>query len=208
MMSPRYASAVLALLVISLVPTIIHSYVGATVVDGRTAAAAVPDVEGFTSADTNRKPGWGEHEFDSSDWTERSYSSPGEEVVLTVVRSYDPKKLYHHPELSIADRKAAFTQHSTMRVAGRPDMPIHVLQSDQGPGAVAMYVLDYDDQFVEDPIRFQLLTAGQLLFSGRKAMTLLFALDTAAEADADLGASPTARVLEAAVDRFISQERP
>ena len=207
MMSRRYATIVLALLGIALVPTLIHSYVGATVVDGRTATTAVADVEGFSSADTKRKAGWGEHEFSSDDWTERSYGLRGEEVVLTVVRSYDPKKLYHHPELSIADRKAAFTRYSTMRLPGRGDMPVHVLQSDRSQSALALYVLDYDGRFVEDPIRFQLLTAGQLLFSGRKAMTLFFALDTKARPGADLGTSPAAQVLAAAVDRFVKQAR-
>ena len=37
-----------------------------------------------------------------------------------------------------------------------------------------MYTLLYDGQFVENPIRFQLVNALELLFSRRKPMTLVF----------------------------------
>ncbi len=51
---------------------------------------------------TNRPADWGRRRFESQDWTERRYVSGGDQVVLTVVRSFDLKALYHHPELAVA----------------------------------------------------------------------------------------------------------
>jgi len=80
---------------------------------------------------------------------------------------------------------------------------VHVLTQNNG-GSVALYVLHYDGRFVSDPIRFQLRTAGELLFTGRKAMTLFFVRqDSVPEGAAPL-TLPAARLLYEAVDRFVA----
>ena len=95
------------------------------------------------------------------------------------MRSYDAKSLYHHPELAVTEH--TFIRTELRRFAQRPDIPVHVLYTESG--GVAFYALHYDRAFVQDPIRFQLRTAGELLFSGRKAMTLFFMTDDAPDAD-------------------------
>src|SRR5688572_24699034 len=156
---------------ITLVPTFIHSYADSTVRDGRTTAAIPASLAGYDGTPSRRSTAWGQRRFESGDWTERIYRSSSDEVMLTVVRSYDAKALYHHPELAVA-YGPSYLRRELKRFAQRPDVPVHVLYADSG--TVAMYTLHYDNRFVEDPIRFQLRTAGELLFSGRKAMTLFF----------------------------------
>jgi hypothetical protein len=203
MLSSRYAPAVVVALLVALVPTIIHSYVGLVVADGRSTAGIPTTLASFTSAPTKRSTEWGASHFDSHDWIEREYVHGGDKVVLTVVRSYDLKALYHHPELAVSYHVAKFDRAATETPADRPDMPVHVLTQNDA-GSVALYVLHYDGRFISDPIRFQLRTAGELLFTGRKAMTLFFVRqDSVPEGAAPL-TLPAARLLYEAVDRFVA----
>jgi hypothetical protein len=201
MLSSKYAPVVCIALLVALVPTIIHSYAGIVVTDGRTTAAIPMTLLSYSSAPTKRPLDWGEKHFDSHDWFEREYSFGGDRAVLTVVRSYDLKALYHHPELAVAYRSAKFDRSSIETAPERPGMPVHILR-DANSSAVGMYVLQYDGRFIEEPIRFQLRTAGELLFTGRKAMTLFFLLDETAQEGASPLQLPAARLLFEAVDRF------
>ena len=201
MLSSRYAPAIVVALVVTLVPTIIHSYAGLVVDDGRHTASIPTMLASYSSAPAKRPVQWGESHFDSHDWFERDYRLGGDTVVLTVVRSYDLKALYHHPELAVAYHDAKFDKAVVQTVPDHPDMPIHVLTNANDP-AVAMYVLLYDGRFIEDPIQFQLRTAGELLFTGRKAMTLFFVRDDAAPEGAAPLEIPAAKVLVQAVDAF------
>jgi hypothetical protein len=201
MLSSRYAPAVCVALLVVLVPTIIHSYAGIVVDDGRSTASIPAILSSYTSLPTRRAAGWGKDRFDSNDWFERQYTSGGDSVVLTVVRSYDLKALYHHPELAVAYHFANFDRHITETPAGRPDMPVHVLTSDESR-AVGLYVLQYDGRFIADPIPFQLRIAGELLFSGRKPMTLFFVRDDVAESGVSPLKLPAAALLFEAIARF------
>ena len=201
MLSSRYAPAVCVALLVVLVPTIIHSYARVVVNDGRSTASIPTTLSSYTGTPTRRGADWGKDHFDSDDWFERQYTGPGDSVVLTVVRSYDLKALYHHPELAVAYRFANFDRHTTETPAGRPEIPVHVLSSNESR-VVGLYVLQYDGRFIADPIRFQLRTAGELLFSGRKPMTLFFVRDDAAPAGVPPLKLPAAALLFEAVDRF------
>jgi hypothetical protein len=195
---------VCALAALALVPTVIHSYAGFTVRDGRSTSAIPASLADYPSMPSDRNSTWGQRRFDSFDWTERNYTAGAATIRLTVVRSYDLKALYHHPELAVAYRTSLDREHVEV-AASRPDVPIHVLPpaSEGGPGA--MYVLHYDDRFVSDPIRFQIRTAGELLFSGRKAMTLFFVTDPSGRTTADLR-SPAGRILFGAIDSFLGDQ--
>jgi len=80
---------------------------------------------------------------------------------------------------------------------------VHVLTNTTA-AAVGMYVLHYDGRFIADPIRFQLRTAGELLFTGRKAMTLFFVRDDAVPGGVAPLKLPAAQLLFEAVDRFVT----
>ena len=202
MISTRYLSIVCALVALTLVPTIIHSYIDTTVQDGRVTRAIPTVLAGYQGVPSGRNATWGQRRFDSGDWTERMYTSGTDSVKLSVIRSYDPKALYHHPELAVSLGPDWATS-TVRRFPQRPEIPVHVLSTRTAGGPVAMYVLHYDDRFVQDPIGFQIRTAGELLFSRRKAMTLFFATDEIVPVSADVAALPSLRLLFAAIDQFL-----
>ena len=201
MLSSRYAPAVCVALVLALVPTIIHSYAGVVVNDGRSTASIPALLSSYSSSPTKRSADWGERHFDSHDWFEREYRAGSDRVVLTVVRSYDLKALYHHPELAVSYHTAKFDRSTTQTPSDRPDLPVHVL-TNSGTSAVALYALHYDGRFIADPIGFQLRTAGELLFTGRKPMTLFFVLDESPSGKGEPLRLPAAKLLFEAIDRF------
>ena len=204
--SGRFLSILCALVGLAIVPTWIHSYADFTVQDGRVTSAIPEALAGYRSTPSKRNSTWGKRRFDSDDWTERLYAANGDEVKLTVIRSYDAKSLYHHPELAVA-YGPSYVRSEVLRLADRPDVPVHTIYTDEDNGTVAMYVLRYDDRFVQDPILFQMRASGELLFSGRKPMTLFFVTDdhvTTAQARS-LDTLPATKVLFAALDQFLAQ---
>lgn len=205
MISSRFAPAVCVLVGLALVPTIIHSY-GSVVVDDARRAAAVPAALGaFGSDPTGRNPAWGRRHFESDDWIQRRYSSLDGSAILSVVRSYDLKTLYHHPEIEIVER-GGFVKSRTEAFPARPEIPVFVLDTGLERGPVVFYVLHYGDGFVSDPIWFQIRTAGELLFRGRRAMTLFLAEDDNVDAEADLSKRPALTLLYAAIDAFLGRD--
>src|SRR4249920_1141545 len=110
MMSSRYARAACAALLLALIPTVIHSYAGIVVTDDLRAASIPAMLGAYSASPTKRSADWGERRFDSHDWIERQYATESDTVVLTVIRSYDLKALYHHPELAVAYHFASFDQ--------------------------------------------------------------------------------------------------
>jgi hypothetical protein len=199
MISTRFLPVVCALVAVTLVPTFIHSYSDSAVRDGRTTAAIPTMLAGYTGAASGRNATWGQRRFESDDWTERVYRAGRDEVTLTVIRSYDAKALYHHPELAVTEN--TFPRTELKRFARRPEIPVHVLYAE--PEGLGLYVLQYDNTFVEDPIRFQLRSAGEMLFRGRRAMTLFFLADQAPAASVEM--LPSLGLLFEAIDRFTSQ---
>jgi hypothetical protein len=202
MISARYAPTLLVLLTLALIPTVIHSYAGLTVQDGKSTATIPARLAGFAGAAGSRNAGWGQRHFGSTDWFSRQYVSPTATVTLTAVRAYDLKTLYHHPELAVA-YDTPFSAYRVGPLAGHPDVPVHVLSD--GRGAIGLYVLLYDNAYVSDPLWFQLRTAGALLVGGRRPMTLLFARQTGVRPGSDPGASDAATILFAALDAFNRQ---
>jgi hypothetical protein len=202
MIASRYAAAVAALVAVTILPTLIHSYAGVVVDDGKRATHVPETLGAFTSQPTDRNPNWGRRHFDSDDWVERRYSTLTGSVTLSVVRSFDLKTLYHHPEIEIvegADLRASRTE----TFAAHPDIPVFVLATERERGPVVFYALHYGDGFVRDPIWFQIRTAGELLFGGRQAMTLFMAQDSEVLAGADLSARPALALLYAAIEQFV-----
>jgi hypothetical protein len=198
----RYLLSLCVLLGLALVPTIIHSYADDVARDGLTASVA-DSLAGYSGAPTDRNAEWGARRFDSDNWTERLYTRAGDDVRLTVVRSFDAKALYHHPELAIA-YGVPFVGLDVRRFDARPDIPVFVLEPGAGVNAAGLYVLLYDGRFIDAPIRFQLRTAGELLFSSRKPMTLFFVLDSSASPP-DIERSGAVQLLFAAIDDFQRQ---
>jgi hypothetical protein len=203
--SHRFIPMVCLLLAVAIVPTIIHSYSGAAHDDRRTTAAIPEVLVGLDSIPSERAATWGKRRFDSDDWIERVYrDAGGQKLRLTVVRSYDPKSVYHHPELAVAYR-TSFVGEDVIVMDERPEVPVHVLKPGPGVNASAMYVLHYDTRFVDNPIAFQIRAAGELLFSKRRPMTLFFLLNEDARAGDAGSTAGEAGLLFAAIDAFLNQ---
>jgi hypothetical protein len=203
-MSARFGLPVALALFLALLPTAIHSYVGVRVEDGLTAAAIPEALAGFSGTKTSRNATWGQRRFDATDWIERTYHAGAKDVRLVVVRSFDLKKLYHHPELAAAygtDLRPAGIQRSSTG----PTV-VHTFESVAGGRQAVMYALLYDGVFVEDPLWFQLQTAGKLLVGGRRQMTLFFVHQSDVPAGEPLENTAAASVLRAAVEAFAQQQ--
>ena len=147
---------------------------------------------GYTGAPSGRNATWGQRRFDSDDWTERTTVVGRDEVQLTVIRSYDAKALYHHPELAVTSSTFTgtevrrFAQHRTSRCTCCTRTPGRRSRCTR---------CTMTAPFVQDPIRFQLRTAGELLFSGRKAMTLFFLRRTRCRAASRISSRSLARAV-------------
>ncbi len=128
MISTRYVPAACAVVLLALVPTVIHSYAGLVVKDARSTASIPMTVAGFTSVPSSRDAGWGKRRFESDDWFERRYLSGADEVLLTVLRSYDLKRLYHHPELDVA-YGAGYLSEEIVELDGAKGVPVHLLRA-------------------------------------------------------------------------------
>ncbi len=206
MISSRFGIIVSILLTVALVPTIIHNYIGAKVEDGLQTSSISTKLAGLSSTATSRRAMWVKDTFDSYDWMERRYTGQnGENVLLFVARSYDLKRLYHHPEIGVL-RGVDLGKGGIDQLPGMTDVPLYVLKSQTGRG-LAAYVLLYDGQFIENPILRQVLTSMELLFSPRKPMTLFFVYDERAHHDASLDQSLAVSVLAEAIKSFLSQQK-
>jgi hypothetical protein len=193
------------LLALASVPTVIHSYIDSSLSDGRTARAIPVRLAGEMGAATTRRANWGDDRLSSSDWIERRYAGPPA-VKLFVARSFDPKRLYHHPELAV-DYGPSYGTATTIRLPQRSDVPVHVLRGSGKDGRrVALYTLHYDTGYVDDPILFQLRASFRSLFSRRRAMTLFFAAQDL-PADGAIESSSAASLLLAAMEAFEKQGR-
>ena len=172
--------------------------------DGRVTSAIGATLDGLPSKPTERRAAWVKDVYHSVDWIERHYLGPdGEDVLLFVARSYNLKRLYHHPELGVL-RGNDFARPQPAKLASLKDAPVRVLRSQSGSG-VALYGLVYEGRFIENPISFQLQSSWRLLFSPRKPMTLFLTYDRQSQPTAPLDRSTAARVLTAAVKSFLSQ---
>lgn len=206
MISPRYAAAIAILLAIALVPTTIHTYLGTVVADTLQASAVPAVLDGMPSAATERKPAWVWNNLQSRDWIERTYRVEGKEVLLFVGRSYDPKRLYHHPELALL-RGTETEPAGVAHVKERPDVPLHTLRTMRdGRRGIGVYALLYDGRFIQDPVAFQLRTSVELLVTGRKAMTLFLASDLSGDRG-HVAEAPSTKILLAAIAAFEAQHR-
>jgi hypothetical protein len=205
MISPRYSVPVMLLLVLALVPTVIHSYMQSRDDDGRKTAAIPRVLADMPSTPYRRHTAqWVKGMFDSEDWIERIHkSADGSKVRLFVARSYDHKRLYHHPELGLShgnDLNAA----GVVSLQGEGRIPVHLLRGSGGKGVVA-YVMLYDGRYIQDPLRHQLGESLTLLTNPRRAMTLFYVDDATPLVGQDFAATPAARLLGSAIQGFLAQ---
>lgn len=172
-LSTRYSVHVIILLLLALIPTLLHSYIGAKVEDGNSVKKIPITLDKFTSVAAKRNNQWGKDIFDSDDWFERNYSDTRRNNVrLFVARSYDHKRLYHHPELALSYGQN-LSQKMNAILPDHAEIPLHILTNNDNSMFVA-YALLYDTDFIKNPIMHQLSDSLRILVSARKTMTLFY----------------------------------
>lgn len=202
MISDRYAKVISFILALVMVPTFVHSYLGAKTDDSFRAKSISNELAGLRFADTNRNAAWVQDIFDSDDWIERrSIGTDDSRKLLFVARSFDYKKLYHHPELAILYGQDLVNGGVESII---DNFPVHFLMARRGPGVVA-YCLLHDKELIGNPLLFQLSTAMRSLVSSKKPMTLFLLYDPGLFSIEGFGDSQLGLVLRAAVDNFRSQ---
>ena len=199
MIATRHLPALAALLAVAVVPTVLHSYLGPTLDDGRKTTAVswrLNDLEGRASG---RSASWVLDAYGATDFIERHY---GRDLTLFVARAFDAKRLYHHPEHGVA-RGDGYERTSIVHFPSRPEVPIFELTGPQD--RLSVYALLYEGEFVSDPIRFQLRNALTSLVRRRAAMTLFFVRGGTGGQARSTDASPAHALLLAAIDSFRAQ---
>jgi hypothetical protein len=202
MISPRYSLAVILLLLIALIPTVIHTYVGAKSDDGKSVKLVPEVLNGWSSTPYSRhKAKWVNDMYGSNDWLERIYASPGKtDIRLFVARSYDHKRLYHHPELGLSHGKK-LEREGIVVLPGEESIPVHLHNEADGDEFVA-YVLLYEGGYIESPIAHQLQNVFGQLVSSRKPMTMFYVSGRYAKGNDEFLQTPAANILEAAIKKF------
>ena len=176
MISSRYAVWVTVILMIVLIPIVTHSYLNLKEDDGLSVKKINFVLTDYESMPTNRMPGWGKDTFGCEDWIERTYSDvAGKKFRLFVGRSFDHKRLYHHPELVLSYGKD-LRDESVVWFAGQDKIPVKLLKNETGSSMVAIVLL-YDGKFIENPILYQIKNALQELMGAKKPMTLFYMVD-------------------------------
>jgi len=205
--SARYSLPVILLMALTLVPTVIHSYMQAREDDGRRTESISTTLAGMSSRPyTRHSPEWVKGMFDSEDWIERIYKNTnGDKVRLFVARSYNHKRLYHHPELGLSHGSDLIAL-GIVTMPGKPEVPVHLLTGNSGMGMVA-YVLLYDDRLIHDPLQHQLGESLNLLVNPRRAMTMFYVDVSTQQAGDDFTLTAGARILNAAVQNFLASKK-
>ena len=204
MISSRYALPVSLVLMLALIPTVIHSYLGLKTDDGLSVKKIKPELGNYNSEPTNRQPGWGEETFGSVDWIERAYTDEqGKTLRLFVGRSYDHKRLYHHPELALSYAKDLRSE-GRIRLPGQPEIPVNLLRNEMRPN-MAAFALLYDGKFIDNPISHQIRDSLKQLISASKPMTLFYIADDNAPKNTAFIQSPAASLLNKAIKDFMAQ---
>ena len=203
MISTRYDRPLLIIIMLALIPTIIHSYLDLKTNDNLSTHQISPILGSFVSKPTQRKPEWGEDTFACYDWIERNYTNQqGKSVRLFVGRSYDHKRLYHHPELVLSYGKD-LKMLEEMQYAAQPKIPVKLLANETRP-VIAAYALLYDKQFVENAITHQLKSSIIQLITPRKPMTLFYVEAENTSAKSIFTETDAAFVLESAIKDFLA----
>jgi hypothetical protein len=122
---------------------------------------------------------------------------------LFVGRSYDHKRLYHHPELALSYAKDLRSA-GQIRLPGQPEIPVNLLRNETRPN-MAAFVLLYDGKFIESPISHQIKDSLKQLISARKPITLFYIVDDNEPKNSIFMQSATASLLNKAIKDFMAQ---
>ncbi|MDO8845986.1 hypothetical protein [Methylicorpusculum sp.] len=206
MIAPRYSLPVIGLLLVALIPTVIHNYLGLQAKDDAPVENIPTTLDNFVSKPSSRLAIWGKETFNCHDWMERMYTDEtGQVIRLFVGKSFDHKRLYHHPELALSYGNN-MVREGVQWLEGDQKIPVNVLRNNNKPG-LAAYVLWYDGQFIENPIKHQIKDTLELLVSPKKPMTLFYVSDGYSQDKLPFQQTQSAGVLLKAIHKFVESAK-
>jgi hypothetical protein len=199
MISGRHVAALLVVFVLALLPTVRHGYMGQVDAAPKVEASQLPaELNGRIGATETRAGSYVGGIYAADSWAERRYDlAGGGQINLIVIRGFDMKKLYHHPELGVL-RGRSFDPVQTVQLASGGE-PVHVLRN-VGTGESAVYTFVYQTRWIGNPYLLQLSSAVTSLWHGRQPLTLVFAYGDVLDGRAP--AAATDRLLREAVARL------
>jgi hypothetical protein len=182
--SSRYVPHLLVLLLLAAIPSYLHHTDRLDVDDCAHPeqlldSALAPPADGADGADGRRLLGF-ESSFGSGNWAVRPLASEKGEIETVVVRSFDPKVVYHWPEGRILPGvRSQARRHEKLDGREGTSLSVHrvFFPDDPPPNAqatLAGYHLVYESRPVSNPYLAQILSAPLQLVRGRRPMWLFF----------------------------------
>jgi hypothetical protein len=173
--SKRYAGHVLVCVVPVLVIVVIHSYIGLQVEDCRELSGLFPNAAGDTSSP--RRDARMREVFDAVQWEEGTLDTtvPASQMKFSIIRSYDPKKIYHHPEISLVRGATPARRDVEYIDAEGERVPVHrAYYNPASTTALVAFILIYHSRPVDNPYLSQIRSAPLQFVRGSYPMTLFF----------------------------------
>ncbi|MDJ0787140.1 MAG: hypothetical protein QNK05_10070 [Myxococcota bacterium] len=210
--SRRFVPHIALLIVALAIPTLLHSQGGFRMEDCDDVDAIFPQRsdpmwDSFWDGD-RRKRGFDNATRDGGAWAEGSQLMPGgTRVNWLIVRSYDPKRIYHRPARNLVEGGQIGALEIERVEAGELTIPIRWLRYETGVSQVqrrvaAGHVLVYGGRPIENPYMAQLLSAPMQLFLGRMPMTLYLAYARVESAEVERAGADVRDFLKQAVARY------
>jgi hypothetical protein len=174
-LSRQYVAPLSGCLLVALVPVVVHSYLRVEKSDCRNPEALL-SVSSPASDAARKRDSWMRERFESAQWHEESFVRDGLRFDVTMIRSYDAKRLYHRPENSLVARSLLVEKRGIeWAPAASGPLPIHrAYYSNPESDVLVGYLLVYRSSPVASPYVAQMQAAPVELFAGRYPMTLFF----------------------------------
>ncbi len=174
--STRYVPHIVALIVLAAIPTLLHSLGRFDVDDCANSPAllAPPDAAHAPLLSAEERVHldnyWG-----AGNWSAGALDGGDQDQRLryVIVRSFDPKAVYHWPEARVVDHRHSSRSLEEVTIDGMR-LPVHrAFYEPQGSRTtVVAYLLVYDAQAVGNPYLAQLLAGPKQVLLGRRPMWL------------------------------------
>lgn len=175
--STRYVPHIAALIVLAAIPTLLHSLGRFDVDDCANSQGllAPPDVDHAAMLSAGER-----HRIDTY-WGAGNWSAgtlggegPGASLRYVIVRSFDPKTVYHWPEGRVLDHRHSSRGLEEVEGPGGVQLPVHrAFYEPRGADTtVVAYLLVYDSQAVANPYLAQILAGPKQVLLGRRPMWL------------------------------------
>ena len=175
-LSRRYQVHLAVLFGLTLVPVGIHSYAELHIDDCRSPSELI--ARESAPPPTAKRERWVRSLFDAKEWWEAPIApaDPAYRLDLTVVRSFNAKRLYYRPEHRLVRGGKPNAHRLDWIEVGATRLPIHrsfyARRTVTEPHRIVAYLLTYEGEPIDNGYLAQLIHAPLQLIRGSRPMTL------------------------------------